>query len=223
MDKKELATILRRLENIAQVLTILSHFQSNIGQMYLIVAKKGHNIRLNERAKEDLMLAKHFIDKVNKGVSMNLLTFRKPNIAYICDASEYNIGSFSSYGRAWSYIILAELRNRSHINILEYLAQIVSIWIDIIEGRTNKQDCILTMGDNTGALGWLRRSYFRQKDESENSWDVKQQQGRHLANLTLAADITHYKQWLKGEDNQAADSLSRDAYFAVEPVVILWS
>ena len=57
MDKKELATILRRLENIAQVLTILSHFQSNIGQMYLIAAKKGHNNRLNERAKEDLMLA----------------------------------------------------------------------------------------------------------------------------------------------------------------------
>ena len=62
-------------------------------------------------------------------------------------------------------------------------------------------------------MGWLRRSNFRQKDESDVSWAVKQQLGRHLARLTLNANITLYKQWLKGSDNQVADSLSRDAYY----------
>ena len=57
-------------------------------------------------------------------------------------------------------------------------------------------------------MGWLRRSNFRQKDESDKSWIVKQQLGRHLVTLTLNADITLYKQWLKGSDNQVADSLS---------------
>ena len=62
-------------------------------------------------------------------------------------------------------------------------------------------------------MGWLMRSNFRQKDDSDISWIVKTQLGRHLAILTLDADITLYKQWLKGSDNQVADSLSRDAYY----------
>ncbi len=72
---------------------------------------------------------------------------------------------------------------------LEYLAQIISLWIDVIEGKVTNEDCILAMGDNTSSMGWLRRSNFRQKDESDTSWDVKQQLGRHLASLTLSSDI----------------------------------
>ena len=40
---------------------------------------------------------------------------------------------------------------------------------------------------------------------------MKQQLGRYLGTLTLNADITLYKQFLKRSDNQVADSLSRDA------------
>ena len=213
VSEKDLSSVLGRLENVAQVLTILGHFLSNIRHMEILAARKRHNIRLGTRAKNDLQLAKNFLDKVNIGVSMNLLTFRKPDIVYICDASEYGLGGFASHGRAWTYTIPNHLRNRAHINILEYLTQIVSLWIDIIEGTVNKEDCVLAIGDNTSAMGWLRRSNFRQKDDSDISWDVKQQLSRHLANLTLNADICLYKQWLKGADNQVADSLSRDAYY----------
>ena len=93
------------------------------------------------------------------------------------------------------------------------MAHIIAIWIDVIAGVTKKEDCILAMGDDTSAMGWLRRSNFRQKNESDTSWLVKQQLGRHLATITLNADITSYKQWLKGSDNQVADSLSRYAYY----------
>ena len=212
-SEKDLASILGRLENVAQVSTVLGHFLSNIRHMEILAAKKKHNVRLSARAKDDLNLAKTFIDKANRGISMNLLTFRAPDIVYICDAAEYGLDGFASHGRAWTYVIPPHLRNRAHINILEYLAQIIAIWIDVIEGVTKKEDCILAMGDNTSAMGWLRRSNFRQKDESDTSWLVKQQLGRHLATITLNADITLYKQWLKGSDNQVADSLSRDAYY----------
>ena len=164
-SEKELASVLGRLENVAQVLTVLSHFLSNIRHMQILAARKNHNVRISARAKDDLRLAKTFLTKANQGISMNLLTFRQPDIVYICDAAEYGLGGFASHGRAWTYVIPPDLRSRAHINVLEYLAQIIAIWIDVIEGVTKKEDCILAMGDNTSAMGWLRRSNFKQKDE----------------------------------------------------------
>ena len=93
------------------------------------------------------------------------------------------------------------------------MAQIIAIWIDILEQRVTKGDYVLSMGDNTSVMGWLMRSNFRQNDESDCSWSAKQQPGRHFASLTLSSDICLYKQCLKGSYNQVADSLSRDSYY----------
>jgi len=208
-----LMSILGRLENVAQVLIILGHFLSNIRSLQMIAERKNHNIKLNTRSRLDLVLAKDFLTKVNGGVSMNLLTFRKPTNIHICDASEHGLGGFANHGRAWSYVIPLEVRGRAHINILEYLAQVVAVWVDILDGTAIDEDCLLCMGDNTSAMGWLRRSNFRQKDESDQTWLVKQEIGRHLARLVLKSNIMLYTQWLKGSHNQVADSLSRDAYY----------
>ena len=144
---------------------------------------------------------------------MNLLTFRSPNIVHIGDASEHGLGSFASHGRAWRFIIPNELRGRAHINLLEFLTQVISIWIDIIENKSSKEDCILCMGDSTSAIGWLRRSNFRAKDENDIEWEVKQNVARKLANLVLDSETVLYKQWFAGELNVVADSLSRDCYY----------
>ncbi len=178
VSSKSLESVLGRLENVAQVLTPLGHFLCNIRQLQILADRKGYNVKLNTRVRNDLTLAKGFLRKVQSGVSLNLLTFRIPGIVYICDASEYGLGGFTSHGRAWSYTIPPKLRNRAHINILEYLAQIISIWIDIIENTTKPEDFLLSIGDNTSSLGWMRRSNFRQKDESDKSWEVKQMHGR---------------------------------------------
>ena len=106
-----------------------------------------------------------------------------------------------------------KLRNRAHTNILEYMAQIISIWIDVIEGVTQQDDCLLSIGDNTSALGWMIRSNFRQSEDSDTSWMVKQQLGRKLVYLTLDSHTVLYKQWLKGQHNVVVDSLSRDNYY----------
>ena len=136
-------SILGRLENVAQVLVILGHSLSNIRHIQMIAEEKNHNIRLNSRSRLDLELAKEFLTKVNGGVSMNLLTFRQPTNIHICDASEHGLGGFVNHGRAWSYVIPMDVRGRAHINILEYMAQVVAIWVDILEGTATSEDCIM--------------------------------------------------------------------------------
>ena len=89
----------------------------------MLAASNGHNVKINNRAREDLELAKLFLIRAKQGVNMNLLTFGTPDVVYICDASECGLDRFASHGRAWTYQIPERLRNRAHINILEYLAK----------------------------------------------------------------------------------------------------
>jgi hypothetical protein len=144
---------------------------------------------------------------------MNLITFRTPDKVYINDASEHGLGGFATHGRAWRWYIPTKLQGRAHINLLEFLAQLISIWIDVLENRTKPQDCLLGMGDSTAAMGWLRRSNFRENNEADIEWLVKQQVARKVARVVLQADAVLYRQWFKGESNTVADSLSRDCYF----------
>ena len=80
----------------------------------MIAESRGHNVRLSRRAKEDLELAIVFLERAKQGVSMNLLTFRTPDIVNICDASEYGLGRFASHGKAWTYQIPKVLRKSPH-------------------------------------------------------------------------------------------------------------
>lgn len=80
---------------------MFGHFLSNIRILEILANIKGHNVRLNQRVKEDLKLAQSFITRANQRISLNLLTFRKPDIVYVCDASEYGLGGLTTHGRAW--------------------------------------------------------------------------------------------------------------------------
>ena len=213
VSEKLLASVLGRLENIATIMPMMGHFFNNIRFLQTKADQGKHNVSLTRRAKEDLKLCLKFIHRAQQGVSMNLLTFRSPNIVHIGDASEHGLGSFASHGRAWRFIIPEKLRGRAHINLLEFLTQVVSVWIDIIEQKSSKEDCILCMGDSTSAIGWLRRSNFRAKDENDTEWEVKQTVARKLADLVLDSNTVLYKQWFAGELNVVADSLSRDGYY----------
>ena len=213
VDEETLVSILGRLENIATIIPMMGHFLNNIRHLSLICEKKGHNVCLNKRVKEDLILGQKFIDKAYRGISMNLVVFRKPDVIYIGDASEHGLGAYASHGEAWRYLIPENLRGRAHINLLEFLIHVVSIWIDILKKKVSKEDCLLSMGDSTTAMGWLRRSNFRAKDESDQEWIVKQDVARKLAELILDSELVLYQQWFAGSSNVVADSLSRDCYY----------
>ena len=77
---------------------MMGHFLNNIRNLCIIAEEKSHNVCISKRVKEDLKLCRIFLQKANKGISMNLLTFRKPNIIYIGDASKHGLGGYSSHG-----------------------------------------------------------------------------------------------------------------------------
>ena len=192
---------------------MLGHFMNNIRYLHTKASSKSHNVFFSKRAKQDLSLARYFLKKANEGISLNLLTFREPTTTYVGDASEYGLGGYSSKGKAWSFVIPQKLRGRAHINLLEFMTQLINIWIDILDGSIRRFDCILCIGDNTSAMGWLRRSNFKENNEDDNDWIVKQSVARKLANLVLSSETMLYRQWLKGQHNIVSDSLSRDTYF----------
>ena len=212
-NAKDLQSILGRLETLATIIPMMGHFLNNIRHAEIQATASGKNHALNKRTKADFKLAEKFLIRARAGVNLNLITFRKPNLIYINDACEHGIGGFATHGRAWSWVIPEALRGRAHINLLEFMAQLVSIWIDDIEKRIKPLDCLLGMGDNTAAMGWLRRANFREQNESDREWFAKQQTARQLATIVLNNNTVLYRQWFRGADNDLADSLSRDSLY----------
>ena len=125
---------------------------------------------------------------------MNLITFISLTKIYINDASEYCLGRFVTHERAWLYKIPENLRGRAHINFLEFLAQLISIWIDVLEKKIEPLDYLLGMGDNTASMGCLRRSNFRENEEHDLEWLAKQKVAQKVAALVLDSGTTLYRQ-----------------------------
>eukprot|EP00957_Ditylum_brightwellii_P085678 6517846-Ditylum_brightwellii.AAC.1 len=76
---------------------------------------------------------------------------------------------------------------------LKYLAKIITIWVDIEEGRMEKEDCALALIYSTRAIGNTFKSNF---DEDIQSAQVEA--SRKLATLVIDAKIFLYGQHFKG-------------------------
>jgi hypothetical protein len=142
---------------------------------------------------------------------MNLLTFRKPTHVYRTDACEFGIGGYSNNGRAWRFYIPDELQMRASINYLEFLAAIISVWIDITEGNLPPYSCTLSATDSTTGAGWMRKSNFQLNENEHPIFTAsKEELARKYATLLMDAHLVDYSQWFPGALNDVADSLSRD-------------
>ena len=145
---------------------------------------------------------------------MNLLTYRQPSHLFRSDACEHGLGGYSADGLAWRWPLPNHLLSRAHINLLEFLASIICIWLDILRGNVPPQSCILSMGDSTTATGWLHKSNFQEDDEDDVETTTKLVAARHLATLIQNAQACLYAQWFQGEENDISDSLSRDLHIS---------
>ena len=97
---------------------------------------------------------------------MNNVAFRKPTNIYRSDASEFGMGGYNvTSGRAWRWEIPLHLRLRTSINSLEFISCIVTIWVDIILGLVQPEDCLLSQTDSSSAAGWLRKSNFAETQD----------------------------------------------------------
>jgi hypothetical protein len=156
---------------------------------------------------EDLKLwLKVFLPRVKSGLSLNLITFRRPS--YVCwsDACPQGLGGYNFRGNAWRYPIPEKFQtavlNRN--NALELFAAIITIWIAILNGEVPPEMCSLSFCDNSSAVGWLYKANI---DESKNL--PLHSAARKYAEVLLNSSCCLYSQHIMGVHNNVADALSR--------------
>jgi hypothetical protein len=122
----------------------------------MYVASHRQSISLTDEQRDDLKLWLRFLEQAVNGISLNLLTFHRPTHIGRSDASEHGIGGFSATtGIAWRWEIPLELWWRATLNVLEYLAGYITLWMEIHVGKAPKGSCGLSQTDSTSAAGWL--------------------------------------------------------------------
>ena len=189
VNHNDLKSLIGKLENMIIITKMRGHFMNNLYALEMKSSESKQNIKVTRNARKDVELHIQFLEKARLGINMNLLTFRKPMYTTIGDACEHGLGAFNvETGTAWTYEIPITLRGRSQMNLLEFITQVVSVWFDFSEGRIKKGDYLLAMGDNTASMGWLRRSNFREENESNLEWFAKQEVARKLARVVLIAE-----------------------------------
>jgi hypothetical protein len=134
---------------------------------------------------ETLRLAIKFFDQSAKGISINNIVLHRPTIFYRSDASQFGIGGYNIISSfAWRFEIPINLRLRTSLNSLEFLACVITIWIDIIKNLITLEDCILSQTDSTSASGWLQKSNFAEANDSI----IQMVTSRKLASLIIDSD-----------------------------------
>ena len=86
----------------------------------------------------DLHLWLDFLSQAHKGISMKLIIYHNLTHVYRSNACEHGLRSYSATVKAWRWIIPIHLLSRAHINLLDFLASIVRIWLDHMDNEIPK-------------------------------------------------------------------------------------
>jgi hypothetical protein len=73
--------------------------------------------------------------------------------------------------------------------LLEFLAAVITPWIDILNDRLTAGDCAISMTDSTTAEGWMQKSNFVESNESPVQAAVRVQAARKYATIFMDADV----------------------------------
>ena len=94
------------------------------------------------------------------------------------------------------------------LNLLEFLASFVTLWLETHLGMTPQSSCFLSQTGSTLAAGWLKKSNFDNADSLCLSTDWA------LAGLIMDHDSCLCSQWLLGDLNQVANSFLHDHHLS---------
>ena len=206
---KELECNIGRLVHLSMVIPTIHHFMSRLRELHTRSLNRSR-ISINQTCIEDLKLMLYFLEKAKEGVDMNLIVYRRPDRVYRSDSCPAGLGGYSDQGFAWRWYIEQELQGRASNNLLEHIASIITVWIDIINGRLKHGDCSLSMTDSTTSEGWTRKTNFKEDREDPIQATVRIQVAREHATRLMEHGIKDYSQWFPGKENDVADALSRD-------------
>jgi hypothetical protein len=204
---KSLESTVGRINHVACILHPMRHYMGRLYQALQRSTKSQGWTSFSSEELEDLRLIISFLHYANRGVSLNILVFRKPTIIYRSDASEFGLGGYNvTSGIGWRLELPVDCHLRSSLNSLEFLSSLISIWMDHFHQIIEPEDCILSQTDSSTAMGWLKKSNFADKPDEV----VQLATARKLADILIETESCLFSQWFTGALNNIADSLSRD-------------
>jgi hypothetical protein len=156
---KELELTIGRLGHLALVVPGVHHFLSSLRELQQLATCR-RLIRISEDCHKDLLLMLHFLNIAKQDIDMNLVAFRCPTHVYQLDSCPFGLGGYSDKGSAWHFEIPEDLHFWASNNLLEYIAFIISLWVDMLAGRLSQGDCALSMTNSSALAGWLRKTNF---------------------------------------------------------------
>ena len=149
---KNLESVIGRLERTSYAVPNAKFFLNRL--RYLLYHSNKHGFAyLTKSTREDLSLHLEFIQKATLCTSINNLVFRHPSHIYYADSCPFGLGGYSLKGRAWRFYIPFSLRSKHTNNVLEFMAQIICIWIDEIEDNLPPESCCLGYSDSSSSVG----------------------------------------------------------------------
>ena len=153
---KELKSRIGHLGHLTLVMPGVYHFLSRLRELHLLAMHR-RSIRISDICRDDLLLMLWFLDIDKKRVNMNLIPFRKPTHGYWSNSCPFGLRGYPDNSFAWHFEIPEELRFRALKNLLEYIASIITPWVDMLAGRLNEGDCALSMTYSSTSAGGSTR------------------------------------------------------------------
>jgi hypothetical protein len=208
--KQKLESLEGQLNHAGYVIPLARHFLPRIRALKDSRPNKQCRLNIKDEVLEDLILWRSLLAKAHAGISMNLIVTRRPNRIVWSDSCPFGIGGFRLHtGTAWRIQIPkgSILYGSDRVNnLLEFLGMAINIWLECLSAAPTSYLCILGIGDNTSAVGWLHNSSRLATKLTAHSAHLKV--ARHIAKIVLDANCCLASQHLKGELNFVADLLS---------------
>ena len=217
--EKEMESTIGRLNHVGYIIPNSRYFLNRLRNLLARCSKYGKQI-LKHWERDDLFLWLKFLESASSsGISFNAISYTKHTTTIMTDASEGGLGGYNpSTGLAWRFKLPDWMYSTMHINLLEFIASAIGIWLEVLESKKNYQHFtrIRALSDNSSAVGWLYKSSFTHTDHQPHD-----KVARQLASILLSSEVTITPQHTPGCHNIIADSLSRDFHIPDKQLTLI--
>jgi len=162
---KDLEKILGRLNHAVMACPLMRYFLSRMRKVLLLWQNSNFTKKvkryLSSQVIEDFKLWQRiFLPKIYRGISLNLISYRRPSVISWADACPKGMGGYDSLGNAWQYKLSEDYRIACTYqnNSLEFVAVLISVWVSIANNTAKSKTCFLALSDNSSAMGWLYKA-----------------------------------------------------------------
>jgi hypothetical protein len=202
-----LQTCVGQLNDTAFVIPLARHFLSRLRNYFEVKPHKPHSITLSNKEIHNICLWVQFLMTAHPWA---INEPRHHTAAHrTLHLQRLPLAGYSLRGRGWRIVIphCTPLRGDSRFNnLFKFIGTAITAWLECLHSATNAEECILALGDNTLALGWIYQS-SRVKPTSM-SYTAIQTVAWHLATIFLASHHCLASQHLKDDHNIIANLLS---------------